>query len=359
MCGNQSLQGSLRALVALTALLSATAMATGPDGRPTAPSAVDAHAELASFTDLVAVDSYYRSRSNRQVGSDDVSQAALWGIQARSAIPVIDAQASFDYSMFVPDEHDLETISNEANHLLRLSVQDHWRTVNYGASVYSVGTSFMQQPLARQQLNSTGLAQPGQGREYWVNGRLPILDLQPSVQRRELMRDDNGAEFRSGATILGLSSPVPTGRMFLRNAFIEDQNGGADAVSRYRWELGANIRPLGGALLSPLYARESRTTPLGFTLVTHTTALNLNTVLLDTTRLNLNLQHNSQETIEGILRTSAANLNVTTPLRLGKIRAPGFTVSAGMGYRDLRGARTHQPNEGVSVNLSLNYQVGG
>lgn len=343
-------------------LSSAAAAITVGDPAPGAPtaaqgvraSAADGRSTLAEIADL-AVDAYYRSRPLQ----DGTNQNALWGIQARSSIPVVDARADFDFSLFLPADSGAETVANESNHMVRLTLEDHWNKLDYGATFYSVGDSFQHQPLARQHLNASGLGQPGQGSEVWLESRWRPLGIRPSVRHRQIVQEFGEVENHSDATIVGLARAIPTGSVYLRNALIDDQTGDQGIVSRSRWEFGANVRPVGSLVLSPMVAQVTSETPLGLTLQSRTAVLSLNTRLADATHLNLRLQHDARETANGMLDVTAANLNVTAPFRFGGLSAPGFTVSAAMGYQEQRGAIEAQNWGAFSVQLRLNYLVDG
>lgn len=338
-------------------------MALPPEGGSSRPEPVDGRAHLASFSDLpvltdLAVESYYRSRPQARSDSDEFDQTALWGIQASSSVPLLDVRADFDYSLFLPADTGAESFGNEANHMLRLSLRDRWRRFDYGATLYSVGDNFQQQPLARQHLNASGLGQPGAGREVWLNGRMPELGLRPSVRHRQIVQNFGNVETHTDATIIGLNQDIPNGSVFLRNALIDSHND-SGLTSRSRWEFGASVRPFGRMVISPVLARVDSQTPLGLELQSHSTAVNVSTRLADATHLALHLARDIQETADGPLDIRAANLNLSAPLRFGDLEARGFTFSANMGYRQQQGNTPTQNNEFFSVQLRLSYQVEG
>lgn len=315
---------------------------------------------VASIAD-VAVDSFYQRRIQRQGGYSETTEFTLWGIQAQSTVPVLDAEAQLDYSLFLPDDPDATVLADAENRMLRLSVQDRHRYMDFGASLFSVGNSFVTQPLARERANAAGINQPGQGGEVWVTGRIPHLPLRPTYRHLERMQDIPGTDSvrESAATTLGLNSPTPFGNLFLRNTRFDDTVKAANTTTGARWEVGANVRAAPGTTLTPVLAREMRFDAAGTALESRSAQLNVHTVLADATAVNLNLRQDRRETLTGEQAILAADLVINAPLRLWPRTPPGLNLSVALGYRGMRGLPVARPDEGMSVRLNFNYQVGG
>ena len=324
---------------------------------------LDRQISVAEF-DVLAVDSFFQRRVQRDALNDRQRELSLWGIEAQSSLPLLQSAAQLDYSVFLPSDNGVQTFADVDHQLMKLSVRDRYRFVTFGGSLFNVGNAFLNQPLASERLMSVGLSMPGQGTEVWARGNLPFLRLQPTIRHIDVADElaNGDGERTSSTTTLGLSSPVPTGRIYLRNVRFEEQPGNdLSPISRTRWELGGSITPFGDISLAPLFAVEQQFDATNLRRESSIAGLNVNTHLADATVLQLNLHHDRHQfPLEQAARHSlAANLTITRPLRLWSRTPPGLTVSAAVGYRELRGFLQATPDEGMSVRLSFNYHVGG
>lgn len=355
------LLGLVRALGALAVLVSSCALANGVanDGRPLG--AMDRHIDVASFDDL-AVHSFVRRRVQHDAISDEDHELSLWGLEARSSLPVVNTRASFDYSVYMPTESDTQAFADEEHRLLRVSLQDRYRFMRFGGSVFRVGDKFLNQPLARERLNSTGLNTSGQGSEFWASGRLPLFGLQPTIRHIDVADElaNSDLDRSSTTTTFALSKPIPIGSLFLRNVRFDEQTEQQADMHRRRWEVGGHVSAFWDISVSPMFAVERQFNAFEAIRATSVAGLNLHTRLADATVLDLRLHHNRHEFLRDAREqaTMSADLAVSTPLRLWPRTPPGLTVSAALGYRGHEGVSSNMRDEGMSVRLSFNFQAG-
>jgi hypothetical protein len=325
--------------------------------------AVDRQVTVASLADVAAVDSFFRRRVQHDSMNDIDRELSLWGIQAKSSVPLLDAHARFDYSVYMPSDSNTAVLADEEHRMLRMSLRDRHRFVSFGGSLFTVGDMFVHQPLAREQLDSTGLNAPGDGTELWATGHLPFWKLESTYRRVDVADElaNTDLERTTSTTILGLRRPIPTGSVFLRNVRFEEQPGNQAEIYRTRWELGGNVSPFRHTTVSPIFAVEQQFNTERAMRASSMAGVNVHTRLADATVLNLRLHHDRHEMlVDHSLRGSvAADLGITTPLKLWARTPPGLTVSANVGYRELLGVPETMPEEGMSVRLSFNFQAGG
>lgn len=345
------------ALVCSPALAIESALESGL-GEPT-PKSMSRQVDVFSH-DSVAVGTFYRQRVEENPAGDQWSRQGLWGLQARSAVPLVDARAQIDYSEYLPAAGHGFTGQDQAgtdNRLLRVHLHNSHRYLDYRMSFFSVGRAYLNEPLARERLDAMGLPGAGEGAVLQATGTIPRIAITPTFRRVDISEDLAGgnADRQSSLVTLGLSTEIPTGSVFLRQSRFELAHGRQTSQSSSRWEAGGSLAPFGeGLRLSPVIAREEQWNEAAEALNSRLLGLNIHTALPGAAAIDLNLQHKTHRTQrQDEYARTLADLAFSTPL--------GFreqaTLSASVGYRGVQG-RAPAPEEGMSVRLSIDVVPG-
>ncbi len=343
-------------------------------------------------SDLIAIQSFYQRRVQDDAARDDSAEQQLWGFTADSSLPVSAARAELEYSVRMPQGDEQEGFAEQQNRLIRLRLNDHHSVFDYGADFFMVGQAFAANPLARERLNAVGLAGPGDGSEFWVAGHLPL-----SPRFRRLEKSQNGANLVNetfglsyGHSIAGAgylqylleSSKSATWfddavgadhdrlttagtlqmssrdwSVFLKNAHFDDQFDSGTSESGWSWQFGGTMNLFSGLALSPQVTGQIRDVGTDDYLRDTTERLTLHTTLIDPLALDVQWQWDRRDTLDGgTLESTAANVKLRAPLRFGERLPPGLVMTASVGFRGMQGVAAPSPQEGMSFQLTLDYQ---
>ena len=382
---------ALFALVVCGGPAMAMTLESGP-GHPPVP--VDRMVKITS-SDLIDVRSFYHRRVQDDRSSDDVLEQQLWGFTADSSLPVFDARAQLEYSVWIPQNQAEAGLANEQNRLIRLQLDDHRGPLDYGANFFSVGQAFVSNPLARQRLDAAGLPGTGDGAEFWISGHLPKLGLEPRFRRIEksqgganVINDTFGLSFaraigaRTRLQYLLESTDVSTWfddavgashdrqsaaatlkmtsrdwSMFLSNAHFDDRFDSGERDRGWSWRLGGTMNLFTGLAVSPQFAGQLRDVGSATELRDTSAQLTVHTTWIDPVALDLQVQRDRRDTLDGgICDATAANLTLRAPLTLGDRVPRGLMMTASLGYRGTEGLTDSTPQEGMSFKVTFNYQ---
>lgn len=339
----------------------------------------------------VAIRSFYQRRVHDDAATERVTQQQLWGVTADSTLPATDLSAQLEYALWVPDGRGEEAFADDRNRLLRLRLNDRWRTFDYGARLFSVGEAFVQNPVARARIDAAGLPGAGDGAEIWLGGRLPGLGLEPRFRRLEkshghfnqvnetmsvafghglgeLGRLDyllessasttwfdhgGGHEREAAAATLRLHSP--RWNLFVKNGVFDEAPADREEQSGALWEAGATLNLLEGLSLTPLVS--GQTLDQGATNLRQSHArLVVDTSWIDPLAVNLQLQRNHRANPDGSeFEGTSADLNLRAPLRLFERLRARMMMTATLGYRGMEGLAGATPEEGMSFRLTLDF----
>lgn len=360
------------------------------------PKAIDRSVKL---TPMAGVDlqSFYRTRSQSSAAGPEDSEHQLWGVKAASAVPVFDATAQFEYSVWMPEGSNQKGFENDSNRLVRLRLEDSVRRVDYGVRLFSVGDAFAGNPVARERLRATGLPGAGTGNEVWARSRLPWLSLEPSVRRGERRDGDVriidetyrvsleqdlwwDTRFASAVESFAALTEGENGAGFLKardgsSAKVE-LNGGfwsasvkgsrsltsfaeSEAREESAWELGAVIDLSAALTLAPVLKEQARHVGETEALTLQTAGLDIRTDWAGLPQMRLHLEHKHGEGAEGDLAGFGAKLSLRTPIRLWERFAPKVTMDASVQYQTLEGSLAERQEDGLGFRVTLEYQAEG
>lgn len=348
-----------KALIASAALVCSPAMAAHTGVDDPIPQTMNRQVDVLAH-ERVAVGSFYRQRVEEDPARNERRRQGLWGLQATSVVPLMDARAQIDYSEYLPDADPAFTGQDQAgaeNRLLRLNLHNSHRYLDYRMSVFSVGRAYLNEPLARERLDAMGLPGAGQGAILQASGRIPQVAITPTFRRVDVSEDMAGgnADRQSSLVTVGLSTAIPIGSVYLRQSRLELEHGQQTSQSSSRWEAGGTIAPFGDSLrLSPVIAREDHWHGAAQGRRSRLLGLGVHTALPGAAAIEMHLQHKiHQAPQQGTYTQTVADLAFSTPLGLGK----QATLSSSVGYRGVRGSAP-APAEGMSVRLHIDVAVG-
>jgi hypothetical protein len=338
----------------------------------------------------IDLESFYRR--DVQEGAGSPMEQRLWGVKGVSGVPITDGKAQFEYAMSMPMGQQGFGFVAEDNQLVRVRFDDRIKQVNFGGRFFSVGEQFMQSGLARERVQVAGLPGPGAGTEVWVNGRVPKLNVRPSIRRLErtfgdvhLLEERLGASYQhrvGGGYTLGYElesaevltefasteafnvreTAAATVRLRTRgwNAFVKHGvvdhafDTGRIEVSDL-WEMGLTLDVANLFTVAPVLRLQARRVDGADPLTARITGLNLSSRWARLPTMNLNVQHQVSELTDGLFEGVGANLNVRTPLRLWNPFPANLTMVASVSYRNTEGVEA-QLDEGLGFRLMLEYQ---
>ncbi|HEX7034133.1 MAG TPA: hypothetical protein VF210_00075 [Pseudomonadales bacterium] len=382
--------GALAALVLYSSVAPAWAINRGP-GADLEP--VD---RAVSFTAAdVAVHSFYKRRIQDNGALQDPLEQQLWGITADSNLPIWAAHAQLEYSVWLPDARTAPASDPASNRLIRLRVNDHVGVFDYGASVFSVGDAFATHEVTRERLIAGGLPGVGDGAELWLTGRVPKLGVRPSYRRLEKVQGttnlvnetfglafDHGVGGKSRLMYLLESTDVstwfeeaaagnqrqsaaatiriqnPGWNVYFRNSIFDHEADNGPGESGSLWEVGGTLNVIQGLTVTPLVnelVRDVGTADLR----TSTAGLTLHTSWIDPVDLNLNLQCNRRDNLDGTrFESTSARLNLRTPLRFWEHSPARLMMTATVGYQGMAGLANPVPEEGLSFQVTFEFNPG-
>lgn len=347
-------------------------------------------------SDLITVQSFYRSRPDTS-GRDDALDQQLWGFTADSSLPISDARAQLEYSLWVPPGGVEDGFGDENNRLVRLRLNDQRRFFDYGANFFAVGEAFASNALARERLDTLGLPGIGSGSEFWVTGRLPGVGVKPRFRRLEktqgnanLLNETFGLTSGHGllgtrltyllessrsstwyeeaaapahtrdAAVATVSMQAADWNLYFKNLRFDEQFEAGRLETGSVWEMGGRFDLIRGLTLTPLLTDSLRDVGALDCLHATTARLAFHTTWLEPVDVNLQVQRHWRDTLDGnTIEDLAADLKLRTPLKLWERIPHSLVVTASVGYRGLQGVAAPLPEEGVSFRLTLDFQPGG
>lgn len=349
-----------------------------------------------SFTAAdVAIRSFYKRRVQDDDTLDDPLQQQLLGFTAGSSLPISAARAELEYSIWMPDTRSGQPADGAHNRLIRLRVNDHVGVFDYGANLFSVGEGFASHEVARERLNAGGLPGVGDGAELWLSGRVPKLGVKPRYRRLEKTQGnsnlvnetfglafDHGLGTKSRLEYLLESTDVTTWfpeaaagneresaaatirmqsqgwNVYVRNSIFDHHSDNGADESGSLWEVGGTLNVLDGLTLTPLVNGQVRDVG-SVNLHTSSAGLTLHTRWIDPVDLNLNLQCNRRDNLDGSrFESTSARLNVRTPLRFWEHSPARLMMTATVGYQGMEGLANRAPEEGLSFQVTFDFSPG-
>jgi hypothetical protein len=344
-----------------------------------------------ALADLLAVRSFYQRHVHDDVHSDDVIQQQLWGITADSRLPLTHTRAQLEYALWLPDGEGHAAVGDDRNRLIRLRLNDRWRTFDYGARLFSVGDAFVQNPIARTRVDAAGLPGAGDGAEIWLGGRLPSLGLEPRFRRLEKSHGDfnlvnetmslafghglgelgrlhyllestasttwfdHGGGHQRDSTMATLRLDNPRWNLFVKNGIFAEAPAGSPHHAGELWEAGATLSVFEGLRLTPVISGQTRDQDAG-ALRQSRARLVLDTSWIDPVAVNLLVQRDRRENPNGSnFQGTSADLNLRAPLRAFERLRARMTMTATLGYRGMQGLAHAAPEEGMSLRLTLDF----